>query len=173
MCDPRGSSQGHELIRQWLSFHSSYPGAYLQIGGRQRTASLCTTVPRLQTDLQDGEQASSKGWEENRELKRRGEQGRGSARVKGCRREESRGQENRESGRAETTRWASKPAALFFFILCPKEGVTVSAVFWGNPRVESWTITQADTPGCVRAGINTGGDTSWCEQGWRYLLHFM
>ena len=128
MCDPRGSSQGHELIRRWLSFHSSYPGAYLQIGGRQCTASLRATVPRLQTGLQDGEQASSKGY---RELKRRGEQGRGSAaRVKGCRREESRGQENRESGREETTRWASKPAALFFFI------VTVSAVFWGNPRVE-------------------------------------
>ena len=138
MCDPRGSSQGHELIRRWLSFHSSYPGAYLQIGGRQCTASLRARVPRLQTGLQDGEQASSKGYEENRELKRRGEQGRGSAaRVKGCRREESRGQENRESGREETTRWASKPAALFFFIVSQR-GCDSVCSFLGKPtcRVE-------------------------------------
>ena len=53
--------------------------------------------------------------------------GRRECRVRACRRED-RGQENKESGREETTALDLKTRCI--------RGVTVSAVFWGNPRVE-------------------------------------
>lgn len=49
-------------------------------------------------------------------------------------RRKQRSREQRERKRGNHT--LGLKTSCTFFILCPKEGVTVSAVFWGNPRVE-------------------------------------
>lgn len=136
MCDPRGSSQGHEFIRWWLSLHSSYPGAHLQIRWKAAHCLPACRSPAAPDSSAGRGAGSQQGLRGKPERKIRGEQGGGSARVKGCRRE-GRGQENRESGREETTALDLKTRCVFLFHSVSQRGVTVSAVFWGNPRVES------------------------------------
>ena len=79
MCDPRGSSQGHEFTRWWLSFHSSYPGAYLQIRWKAAHCPPACRSPRAPDSSAGWGAGGQQGLRGKPGRKIRGEQGGGSA----------------------------------------------------------------------------------------------
>lgn len=154
MCDPRGSSQGHEFIRWWLSFHSSYPGAYLQIRWK---AAHCPPVCHSPAAPD-----RSAGWGAGSQQGLRGKPG--TENKRGAGRRECKGermQKRRQRSREQRERKRGNHSA------GPQNPLHFSFSFWVPKRCHS-VCSFPGKPACGELNHHTRRHARVCRGGYKH-----